>query len=221
MGKQHLRPTKYTHRTNGVAAIAANGWFTLALKTDGTVVAWGDNASKQCLVPTNLVDVTAIAAGDFHAVALKGDSTLVTWGGNAYGQTNIPAGLSEIAAIAAGDYHTLALKRNGTLVAWGRNEYGQASIPAGLSGVTAIAAAGFHTIAIIGGTVPLQAKASGNEMILSWPAYTTGLILQATANFTPPVTWADVTNAPILLGAQWTVTNTYSGTAQFFRLWKP
>lgn len=44
----------------------------LALKSDGTVVAWGFNGVGQRNVPTGLSGVTAIAAGDSHSVALIG-----------------------------------------------------------------------------------------------------------------------------------------------------
>jgi hypothetical protein len=66
----------------------------------------------------------------------------------------------------------------------------------------------------------LQAKSSGNELILSWPADVTGFTLQSTFQLTGTVTWMDVTNAPTLLGAEWTVTNTLSGSAQFYRMKK-
>ena len=43
-------------------------------------------------------------------------------------------------------------------------------------------------------------------------------ILQNHEGFT---TWANVTNPPVILGGQWTVTNALSGNAKFFRLRKP
>ena len=81
----------------------------MALKTDGTVVAWGLNSSGQTDVPAGLVDVAAIAAGGRHTVALKADGTVVAWGFNDAGQTDVPAGLSDVTAIAAGASHTVAL----------------------------------------------------------------------------------------------------------------
>jgi hypothetical protein len=58
-------------------------------------------------------------------------------------------------------------------------------------------------------------------MILSWPVNATGFTLQSTPNLTPPVTWLDVTNPPMVLGGLFTVTSPISGPAQFFRLRKP
>jgi hypothetical protein len=55
-----------------VIAIAAGGDHTVALKSDGTVVAWGRNNYGQTNIPAELKGVTAIAAGSGHTVALIG-----------------------------------------------------------------------------------------------------------------------------------------------------
>ena len=55
---------------SGVTAIAGGGYHTVALKSDGTVVAWGYNYYGQTSVPAGLSGVTAIAAGYSHTVAL-------------------------------------------------------------------------------------------------------------------------------------------------------
>ena len=73
----------------------------MALKSDGTVVAWGGNSSGQTTIPAGLSGVTAIAGGNYHTVALKSNGTVVAWGGNSSGQTTIPAGLSAVTAKAA------------------------------------------------------------------------------------------------------------------------
>ena len=72
-----------------------------------------------------------------------------------------------------------------------------------------------------GTALPLSAKLNSNNFVLTWSTNATGFTLQSTTDLTPPITWADVTNPPALFGGQWTVTNTFSGGAQFFRLQKP
>ena len=60
-----------------VTAIAAGDAHTVALRNDGSVVAWGDNHLAQTAVPAGLSGVTAIAAGSLHTVALLGTAPLL------------------------------------------------------------------------------------------------------------------------------------------------
>ncbi|WP_211248919.1 PxKF domain-containing protein, partial [Deinococcus frigens] len=53
-----------------VTAIAAGQYHSLALKSDGSVVGWGDNYYGQATSPAGLTGVTAIAAGGRHSLAL-------------------------------------------------------------------------------------------------------------------------------------------------------
>ncbi len=121
-----------------VVAIDGGVQYSLALKSDGTVVGWGVDDYNQIDIPAGLSGITAIAAGQRAAMALKSDGTVVAWGWNGYGQTSVPAGLSDVVAISAGSFHDLALKSDGTIVGWGNNQYGQLNIPAGLTGVVAV-----------------------------------------------------------------------------------
>src|ERR1700733_13906425 len=100
--------------TNAVA-IAAGGFHSLALRTDGTVVAWGRNLEGETNVPPGLSNVVAIAAGYYHSVALRNDGTLAVWGDNTFGQTNIPAGLSNVVAVAGSYSDTIVLKPEWTV----------------------------------------------------------------------------------------------------------
>jgi hypothetical protein len=129
-------------------AIAAGGEHSLALRTNGTVLAWGGNTYGQTNVPAGLSNVTAIAAGYYHSLALRGDGTVVAWGRNTDGETNVPPGLSNVVALSAGCYHNLALKNDGTVVAWGRNSCGEAGVPPGLSNVVYVAAGCSHSLAL-------------------------------------------------------------------------
>lgn len=118
-----------------VEAIADGGDFALALRSDGTVVAWGDNSYGETSVPSGLSDVVAVAAGSGFALALKADGTVVAWGSSSAGATAVPAGLSNVIAIAAGGGQAVALKSDHTLVAWGTGP----ALPAGLTNVRSVA----------------------------------------------------------------------------------
>lgn len=131
-----------------VVAVAAGAYHALALRNDGTVVAWGYDNFGQVNVPTGLNNVVGIAAGMYHSLALRNDGTVVAWGYDNFGQTDVPTGLTNVVAVAAGAYHNLALKADGTVVAWGNNDHGQINVPNSLNNVVAIAAGLYHSLAL-------------------------------------------------------------------------
>ncbi len=129
-------------------AIAAGGNHSLALKSDGTVWAWGyngdgqlgDNSTTARKTPVQvltLTNVKAIAAGGNHSLALTSSGAVKTWGANNSGQlgdgtvinsktpVNVSGLLSGISAIAGGASHSLALTSGGAVKAWGANNDGQ------------------------------------------------------------------------------------------------
>jgi alpha-tubulin suppressor-like RCC1 family protein len=132
---------------SGCVAVAAGGYHSVALKSDGTVVAWGDNSNGQLgdgtgverHRPVNVPGLTAVAAiagGDYYSLALKSDGTVWAWGANSQGQlgdgTNITrnravpvSGLKDVAAIAGGVHHSLAITSDGSLWVWGDNSDGE------------------------------------------------------------------------------------------------
>jgi alpha-tubulin suppressor-like RCC1 family protein len=131
-----------------IIAISTALDHSLALKSDGTVFAWGDNMNGQCDVPPGLQNVTKIAAGEFFSVALKADGTIVTWGANDYGQRDVPSGLTGVRDISAGHAHCLALKNNGTIAAWGCNVFDQTKIPSRLAGVKSVLAVWNYSVVV-------------------------------------------------------------------------
>ena len=58
-------------------AISASALTGLALKADGTVVAWGANGSGQATVPNGLCNVIAVSAGGLFSMALESNGTVV------------------------------------------------------------------------------------------------------------------------------------------------
>jgi len=115
--------------TNAVA-IAAGDHCGLALKNDGTVVAWGPNQFGQASVPDGLSNVVRIEADGSYNMAIKSDGSGISWG---VGQ---PPVLTDLSNVSAATYD-VALKTNGMLVSRGRklDQFHQAFVPAGLSNV--------------------------------------------------------------------------------------
>lgn len=152
-GSPELTPVEVTGLT-GVTKIAAGALFSLALRSDGTVWAWGDNSMGQLgngtmtssAVPvrvTGLSQVRSIAAGADASYAINTRSiTALTsvwaWGGNERGQLGDGTltthttpeqvtGISApgIAGIAAGKESAVALGTDGSVWGWGDNTGGQ------------------------------------------------------------------------------------------------
>jgi sugar lactone lactonase YvrE len=166
----------------GVTAVATGASHDLALRSDGTVTAWGASWDPgRTEVPAGLRGVTAIAAGVYHSLALRADGTVATWGSDGYRLPRVPAGLRGVTAIAAGTSYSLALRADGTVVAWGSNEFGMTRVPAGLRGVTAIAARWSHSLALrADGTVAAWGyNRSGQTRV---PAGLTGVTAIAAGN---------------------------------------
>ncbi|MFB6306558.1 MAG: PKD domain-containing protein, partial [Flavobacteriales bacterium] len=137
-----------TDSLTDIIAVDAGREFTLALKNDGTVWAWGDGdngqlgdgAATDSDVPVQVSGISnavAIAAGNNHAMALLDDSTVVTWGNDnktklvcgGCGQQNTPVtpqGLdTAVIDIDANGNHIMALQVDGTVKTAGGDFFGQ------------------------------------------------------------------------------------------------
>ena len=205
-----------------VIAIAAGGYHSLAVKSDGTVWAWGYNGEGQLgdgtttsrsapVLVSGITGVIGIAGGDAHTLALKSDGTVWGWGYNGDGElgdgtgtsSSLPvqvSGLTGIVAIAAGQYHSLALKGDGTVWAWGWNYYGQlgdgtttgASAPVAVSGLTGV------TAMAAGGYHSLALKSDGTAW--AWGANWSGQLGDGTTTDEPAPVQA-VLSGVVVIGA--------------------
>jgi hypothetical protein len=137
---------------SSIIAIAIGNVTSLALKSDGTVWAWGlnnrgqlgDGTTKSSTIPlsvSGLTGIKAIAVGLYFCLALKNDGTVWGWGDDAYAElgngiiSNSPvfnpvqvSGLTSVSQICAGFAHGLAIKNDGSLWAWGYNDNGQLGV---------------------------------------------------------------------------------------------
>lgn len=66
LGFNDLGQTNIPAGLTGVVDIAGGVGHSLALKSDGTVIAWGSNFYGETNVPAGLAGVVAIASADFY-----------------------------------------------------------------------------------------------------------------------------------------------------------
>lgn len=129
-------------------SVASGMGHTLALKTDGSLWAWGSNHFGELGDGTNLrktvpvqigtaTDWVSISAGGSFSAAIKSDGSLWTWGDNRMGELgigtvailekNTPTRVGTAtnwASVSTGSSHMIALKTDGSLWVWGMNNFG-------------------------------------------------------------------------------------------------
>ncbi len=133
--------------------VSGGYYHSVALRANGSVVAWGYNGSGQLgdgtltnsptpVAVKGISNAIAVAAGGYSSMALLSNGTVVAWGDNEDGElgqgttsgpeacecsatpVQVP-GLSNVVAIDAGYYYNLALLADGQVMTWGYDYYGE------------------------------------------------------------------------------------------------
>ncbi|HVA59674.1 MAG TPA: hypothetical protein VNG13_03940, partial [Mycobacteriales bacterium] len=168
------------------------GNTSVAVMTDGSVYAWGDNASGQLgnantddqPVPIRValpagVQIVQASVGLDHVLALSSAGTVYAWGDNASGElgdgsttsraspvlVQLPAGVS-VTQVSAGWQDSYALTSTGQLYAWGAAQFlGQAPASDPTTPVQIVLPAGVSLTQISAGDLYVLAVTSTGQVI--------------------------------------------------------
>ena len=100
-----------------ITKIVCDGYTIIGLRSDGTVVANGENKYGECNIDS-WTDIIDIATSGHHTVGLKSDGTVVATGKNENGQCDISE-WKDIVSISVYIQTTYGLKKDGTVIATG------------------------------------------------------------------------------------------------------
>ena len=133
----------------GLRFIAAGGYHSCAVFTDGIAKCWGWNSDGQLGINNgelgNSVEPLDVAfsegfirilAGKHHTCGITGNNKVLCWGRNSSGQVGVgdnekrfaPANVSlegNIQYMSLGESHTCSINNMGIINCWGANAYGQ------------------------------------------------------------------------------------------------
>ena len=163
-------PTQTITFGSNWSVVSGGNRHTAAIKTDGTLWAWGRNNSGQLgnavsihnqSSPVQTIALgsnwSSVACGVFSTAAIKTDGTLWVWGNNSNGElgdntvVNKSSPIQTITRdinwkqVSCGNQYAAAIKTDGTLWTWGLNTSGQLGDNTTISRSSPVQVVGFAT----------------------------------------------------------------------------
>ncbi|MCY4492347.1 MAG: S-layer homology domain-containing protein [Acidimicrobiaceae bacterium] len=124
------------------SAVSAGSRHSCGLRTDNTVVCWGNNDAGQLDAPADTFET--VSAGWLHSCAIRTDSTITCWGDDDAKRLDPPAEGFE--NVSTGGLHSCAIRADGTIACWGEHDWGEIDSPDGT--FKAVSTGGLHSCAI-------------------------------------------------------------------------
>lgn len=188
-----------------VQKVAGGEDFALALKSDGTVWAWGANDYGQLgvgnttsnvtpqLVALNSGTVITELAASGHAMALTNNGRIWTWGRNDWGQLGDETttartspvqvvDITDATAIANAGNWSLALRSDATLWGWGENTNGQLLDQTKTERHYPVKATGLSEVTAVGAGLAFAVAAEKSGAVKAWGVNSSGQLADGTTN---------------------------------------
>ena len=121
-------PTEpFTPPASSFVSVSAGESHTCGVKSDGSVVCWGNDENGRATPPAGSFD--SVSTGWFHTCGVRSDGSVACWGANHFGQATPPAGT--FVSVSAAWVHNCGVRSDGSAACWGNNASGEATPPAG------------------------------------------------------------------------------------------
>ena len=136
-------------------SIAAAGFHTIGLKSDGTVVVAGEGGGLDLGLDEirSWKNIVAVASNTYTTAGLKADGTVVAAGGIYHEQSEVSK-WNDIVAIDVGDAQIVGLRSDGSVVAAASESFSDACDVSDWKNIVAISAGDFDTFGLkLDGTV--------------------------------------------------------------------
>ncbi|WP_371320237.1 hypothetical protein [Chengkuizengella axinellae] len=146
------------------ASISAGTSKTIALKSNGGVVAVGSESSAgEISKASDWTGIVEVSAGWSHLVGLKSYGSVEAEGDNDNKQVSWPRSWSNIVQVSAGNFFTAGLKKDGTVVGSDEEDWdGSSNGVSSWTDIVQVAAGGSHTVGL---------KSDGTVVAVGWNEY--------------------------------------------------